>query len=55
MAVQRNQRNQAQNQPLRINSSDMFGQITKYSGALDENFLAFVDKFDEVARATCTP
>ncbi len=55
MAAQRNQRNQAQNQPLRINNNDMFGQITKFSGALDENFLAFVDKFDEVTRATRTP
>ncbi len=54
MAAQRNQRNQAPNQPLRISNQEMFGQIPRFAGGLDENFLVFVDKFDEVTSAAGT-
>ncbi len=49
------QRNRVQNQQIRLNPNDMLGSLTKYSGAVDEDFLGFVRKFNEVTRAMRTP
>ncbi len=49
------QRNRAQNQQIRLVPNDMFATIPKYSGSVDEDFPAFVRKFDEVTKAMGTP
>ncbi len=44
------QRNREQNQPIRL-TNDMLSSVEKFSGAVDEDFAAFVCSFDEVTAA----